>query len=44
MNKDFEAFKSEISWFLNPNSQVELREQQEMRLRLTSKSLDLSPC
>ena len=31
-NKDFEAFKSEVSWFLNPNSQIEFQEQKEMRL------------
>ncbi|WP_459211522.1 hypothetical protein [Aquimarina rhabdastrellae] len=31
-NKDFEIFKSEVSWFHNPNSQVEFEEQQEMRL------------
>lgn len=32
MNKDFEAFKSEVSWFLNPNSKIEFQEQKEVRL------------
>lgn len=31
-NKDFEAFKAEVSWFLNSNSQVQFEEQKEMRL------------
>lgn len=32
MNKDFEAFKSDISWFLSPNSKIEFQEQKEIRL------------
>ncbi len=32
MNTDFEAFKSEVSWFLNPNSKIEFQEQKEIRL------------
>jgi len=32
VNQDFEAFKSEITWFLNPNTKVEFQEQNEMRL------------
>lgn len=32
MNKDFEAFKSDVSWFLNSNSKVEFLEQNEIRL------------
>ncbi len=31
-NQDFEAFKTEISWFLNSNSKVEFHEQNEIRL------------
>ena len=31
VSQDLEAFKSEISWFLDPNSKVELKEQKEMR-------------
>ena len=32
MNQDFEVFKSEISWFLNPNAKIEFQKQKEMRL------------
>lgn len=31
-NKDFEAFKSEVSWFLNPNSKIKFQEHKEIRL------------
>ena len=32
INPDFEAFKSEVCWFLSPKSKVEFQEQHEMRL------------
>lgn len=32
INTDFEAFKSEVSWFLNPNSKIKFQEQNEIRL------------
>ena len=32
MNKDFQAFKSEISWFLSSNSKIEFQEHKEIRL------------
>ena len=31
-NSDFEAFKSDITWFLNSNSKVEFQDQHELRL------------
>lgn len=36
-NNDFETFKSEVSWFLYPNSEIEFQEQKEMRLSVEFK-------